>query len=131
LDKKKFFAFLERYAEFCGKDETRSKQLGFKVKELIANDFFSGKDKEKVVKLLHTHGAKLNTFILYEMAVRDYELTLFSKEILTYTVDNLRDESLVRMGIVASKLASSSNTPEATAYFESIQAKLGELIETP
>ena len=51
LEKKKFFAFLDRFGKTCAGDETRNKQLGFKLKDLIANDFFSGKDKERVIKI--------------------------------------------------------------------------------
>lgn len=126
IDKKKFFAFVERYARFCGDDENRNNQLGYKLKDLIANDFFSGNDKEKLAKIIQTYGAKLNSSILYEMAIRDYDVSLFSKDILAFALENLHDESLVRMGVVAYKLSNLSNTPENKAFYESIQAKLGE-----
>ncbi len=64
------------------------------------------------------------------MAIRDYDISLFSKEIFSYTIENLNDESLVRMGIVAAKLVT-FKVPEAKAYFDSIEAKLGDKMDTP
>jgi hypothetical protein len=32
VEKKKFFAYLESYARFCGEDESRSRLMGFKLK---------------------------------------------------------------------------------------------------
>jgi hypothetical protein len=96
------------------------------LKDLITNDFFSGNDKDRLTKIFHTYGAKLNSLILYEMAIRDYDLSLFSNDILAFPLESLVNDSLVRMGIVSYKLANMSNTPENKAYYESIQAKLGE-----
>lgn len=60
------------------------------------------------------------------MAVRDYDISVFSKDIFAFSLENVNGEPLVRMGIVAYKLANLSKTPEAKAFFESIQTKLGE-----
>jgi hypothetical protein len=63
------------------------------------------------VKLLQNHGVKLNTATLYDMAVKDYDLTAFSRDIVEYQLDKLNDEFLVKMAIVAHKLVKVSPTP--------------------
>lgn len=52
VEKKKFFAFLGGFARECAKDERKSQQVGFKVKELVAKNYFVGEQKNVLVRLL-------------------------------------------------------------------------------
>jgi hypothetical protein len=131
VEKKKFFAFLEVFARECGQDESKSRLVGFRLKELISNNYFAGEQKKLLVTLLQTHKVKLNAFVLYDMAVRDYDISPFASDAFEYSVDTLRDEFQVKLGVIAHRLLKWAPTPEATAYFEAVQAKVAEQIPTP
>lgn len=70
-------------------------------------------------------------FALYDMAVRDYDISPFAADILKYTPETLRDEFLVKLGVVASHLLKLKPSPEAKALFEAIQAKITDQVATP
>jgi hypothetical protein len=131
IEKKKFFAFLENYAQFCKETESRDKLMGHKLRELVQKDYFAGEQKKLLVKLLEKHRLKLNVYILYDMAVRDFDISPFAKDILEYYADTQRDEFQVKLAIIASRLIKLGAGAEITAYFDALKAKVEEQISDP
>jgi hypothetical protein len=65
--------------------------MSHKLRDLVHKDYFAGEQKKILVKLLDNHRMKLNAYILYDLAVRDFDITPFTNDLFEYTVDTQRD----------------------------------------
>jgi hypothetical protein len=72
---------------------------------------------------------KVNIKLLFEFAVKGYDISSFAKNLADYDVSTMRDELLIKIGIIANKIK--KGNPEASSVFEAVENKLGEHFASP
>lgn len=72
---------------------------------LISNGYFSGQHRQQVVDILANSELPINTDLLYELATHGFDLTRFTGVLASYRVPELREEILLKVGVITHRMA--------------------------
>lgn len=126
---KKFFAFLDKYAQDSKSREDQAKRFGFKLEEIIKNNFFSFSHRVEVIQLFKKYSLPMNLKLIYYFALKNTDIGFSIDFLQTFKLDDIHSESLYRLGYILNKLK--NDNPDAAKMFEKVELKVAEEISTP
>jgi hypothetical protein len=104
----KLFAFLKMYGDYCRTDSNKAKTFGHKINNLVTNGFFIGENRAKLLNIILDYKVPVSTNLLYEFAVRGFNITPFFSNLSQYDVASLKEEILFKLGVISYHMAKSN-----------------------
>jgi hypothetical protein len=95
----------------------------------VKNSFFSNAQKEELVTIIKKYSITLNVNTIFEMAIKDYDVSSFGSILEEFPVENAKEDLLIKLGVIANHIRKGDS--DAASHFQVIEARIADFVSTP